>query len=144
MFVDRRCAAVPFVSLPWSSAMISPPALSHPLDHLQLDLQRTHQPIEIRHHKLISPTGLDHLGRRQQTGTLGQRQPAAHVDLGNRRGNKPLTTVLRPPPRGLDLHLGRVKVLVLSIALLAHADDHNISELRHTTPLDGDKRPLGT
>jgi hypothetical protein len=28
MFVDRRCAAVPFVSLPWSSAKISPPALS--------------------------------------------------------------------------------------------------------------------
>ena len=28
MFVDRRCAAVPFVSLPWSSAKISPPAPS--------------------------------------------------------------------------------------------------------------------
>jgi len=28
MFVDRRCAAVPFMSLPWSSAKISPPARS--------------------------------------------------------------------------------------------------------------------
>jgi hypothetical protein len=28
MFVDKRCAAVPFVSFPWSSAKISTPALS--------------------------------------------------------------------------------------------------------------------
>ena len=114
----------------------------HPLDHLQLDLQRAHQPIEIRHHKLVGPAGLDHLDRRQQAGALGQRQLAAHVDLGNRRGNQPLTAVLRPPPGGLDLHLGRVKVLVLPIALLAHADDHNISELRHATPLDGRLTPF--
>jgi hypothetical protein len=31
-----------------------------------------------------------------------------------------------------------VKVLILPIALLAHADDHDISELRHATPPDGD------
>jgi hypothetical protein len=31
-----------------------------------------------------------------------------------------------------------VKVLVLPIALLAHADDHDISGLRQATPLDGD------
>ena len=114
----------------------------HPLDHLQLDLQRTHQPIEIRHHKLIGPAGLDHLNRRQQAGALGQRQLAADVNLGNRRGNKPLTPVPRPPPGGLDLHLGRVKVLVLPAALLAHADDHDISELRHATPLDGRLTPF--
>ena len=115
----------------------------HPLDHLQLDLQRAHQPIEIRHHKLIGPASLDHLNRRQQTRAPGQRQPAAHIDLRNRRGNKPLTTILRPPPSGLDLHLGRMKVLVLPIALLAHADDHDISELRHPTPLDRRLRLLG-
>jgi len=33
----------------------------HPLDHLQLDPQRAHQPIEIRHHKLIGPASLNHL-----------------------------------------------------------------------------------
>ena len=110
----------------------------HALDHLQLDLQRAHQPIEIRHHKLVGLAGLDHLNRRQQTGALGQRQLAADVDLGNRRASKPLTAVPRPPPGGLDLHLGRVKVLALPVALLAHADDHDISGLRHATPLDGD------
>jgi len=110
----------------------------HPLDHLQLDLQRAHEPIEIRHHQLIGPASLDHLDRRQQARTLGQRQLPADVDLGNRRGNQPLTTVPRPPPGSLDLHLGRVKVLVLPVALLAHTDDHDISGLRHATPLDGD------
>jgi hypothetical protein len=110
----------------------------HPLDHLQLNLERAHQPIEIRHHELIGPAGLDHLDRRQQTRALGQRQLAADVDLGDRRGNQPLTPVLRPPHGCLDLHLGRVKALVLPIALLAHPDDHNISELRHATPLGGD------
>ena len=115
----------------------------HPLDHLQLDLQRAHQPIEIRHHQLIGPAGLDHLNRRQQTRALGQRQPATDINLGNRRGNKPLTTVPRSPPGSLDLHLGRVKVLVvLPIALLAHADDHDISGLRRTTPLDGTLTPF--
>ena len=114
----------------------------HPLDHLQLDLERAHQPIEIRHHKLVGPAGLDHLDRRQQAGAPGQRQPATDVDLRNRRGNKPLTTVPRPPPRGLDLHLGRVKMLVLPIALLAHPDDHDISGLRHTTPLDRTLTPF--
>ena len=108
----------------------------HPLDHLQLNLQRTHQPIEICHHELVGPAGLDHLDRRQQAGALGQRHPPAHVDLRNRRGNQPLTTILRPPHGGLDLHLGRVKMLVLPIALLTHPDNHDISELRHTTPLD--------
>ena len=110
----------------------------HPLDHLQLNFERAHQPIEIRHHQLIGPASLDHLDRRQQARALGQRQPAAHVDLGNRRGNKPLTAVLRTPPGGLDLHLGGVKVLVLPVALLAHADDHDISDLSF------DMRPLST
>jgi len=31
-----------------------------------------------------------------------------------------------------------VKMLVVPIALFAHPDDHDISELRHATPLDGD------
>ena len=110
----------------------------HPLDHLQLNLQRAHQPIEIRHHKLIGPARLDHLNRRQQPRPLGQRQLPAYIDLRDRRGNQPLTTILRPPHGSLDLHLGRVKVLVLPIALLTHADDHDISGLRHATPLDGD------
>ena len=34
-------------------------------------------------------------------------------------------------------------MLVLPIALLAHPDDHDISELRHTTPLDRRLRLLG-
>ena len=114
----------------------------HPLDHLQPHLERAHQPIEIRHHKLIGPARLDHLNRRQQPRAPGQRQPAAHIDLRNRRGNKPPTTIPRPPPRRLDLHLGRVKVLVLPIALLAHTDDHDISGLRHTTPLDARLTPF--
>jgi hypothetical protein len=31
-----------------------------------------------------------------------------------------------------------VKVLLLPVAPLAHADDYDISELRHTTPLGRD------
>jgi hypothetical protein len=34
--------------------------------------------------------------------------------------------------------MARVKVLVLSVPLLAHGGDHDISRLRHTTRLDGD------
>ena len=33
-------------------------------------------------------------------------------------------------------------MLLLPIALLAHPDDHDISELRHPTPLDGRLTPF--
>ena len=82
-----------------------------PLDHLELHLQRPHQPVEVRHHDVIGLTGLDHLDRLEQTGALDERPLARDVDLGEVR-DEPLATLARPALGAVELHVGGVEVLV--------------------------------
>ena len=93
-----------------------------PLDHLQLHLQRPHQPVEIGDDDVVSLTGLDHLDGLEQAGALDERALARDVDLGEVR-DEPLAALARPPLGAVELHVGRVEVLLCAVALGADTDD---------------------
>ena len=98
------------------------------LDHLELHLQRADQTVEVRDENMVGFIGLDHLDRGGQAETLGQRQPAADVDLAKRLGDDPLAPRLGPPLGGVRLHLGRVEVLAIAVALARDTEHLSGSE----------------
>ena len=91
-------------------------------------------------------TGLDHLDRPQQAGALDERELAADVDLGEVR-DEPLAALARPPLGAVELHVGRVEVLLCAVALGADTDDSHGAGLAvhggllsvggHVTPFRG-------
>jgi hypothetical protein len=93
-----------------------------PLDHLQLHLQRAHQPVEIGDDDVVGLTGLDHLDGPEQAGALDERALARDVDLGEMR-DEPLAALTRPPLGALELHVRRVEVLPGAVALGADTHD---------------------
>ena len=66
-----------------------------PLDHLELHLQRPHEPVEVGDDDVVGLTGLDHLDGLEQAGALDERALAGDVDLAEVR-DEPLACVLRP------------------------------------------------
>ncbi len=96
--------------------------LLDPLDHLELHLQRAHEPVEVGDDDVVGLTGLDHLDGLEQAGALGERALARDVDLAEVR-DEPLAALSRPPLGAVELHVGRVEVLVCALALGADTDD---------------------
>ena len=77
---------------------------------------------------MVGLTGLDHLDGPEQAGALDERALARDVDLAEVR-NEPLAALARPPLGTVELHLGRVEVLLCAIALGADTDDGNGARL---------------
>ena len=96
--------------------------LLDPLDHLELHLQRPHEPVEVGDDDVVGLTGLDHLHGLEQAGALDERALARDVDLGE-VGDEPLAALARPALGAVELHVGRVEVLLCAVALGADTDD---------------------
>ena len=71
---------------------------------------------------MVGLTGLDHLDGLEQAGALDERALARDVDLGEVR-DEPLAALARPALGAVELHVGRVEVLLRAVALGADTDD---------------------
>ena len=69
--------------------------LLDPLDHLELDLQRPDQPVEVRDHDVVGFLRFDHFDGLEQAGALGERALARDIDLGE-VGDEPFAALARP------------------------------------------------
>ena len=93
--------------------------LLDPLDHLELHLQRPHEPVEVGDDDVVGLTGLDHLDGLEQAGALDERALARDVDLGEVR-DEPLAALARPALSSARRESGSV---LRAVALGADTDD---------------------